>query len=89
VYSWLTIATTTDVRLVTNSASSPLPIIGTEIPVVGFYWAPALLLAMYLYRFSWGQGNLRDAGETRKRYIDSLHAADRHDIGPLLLFARA
>jgi Fic-DOC domain mobile mystery protein B len=40
-------------------------------------------------RLSWGQGNLRDAGETRKRYIDALHAADRHDIGPLLLFARA
>jgi len=37
VYSWLTIATTTDVRLLTNTASSPLPIIGTEIPIAGFY----------------------------------------------------
>ncbi len=50
VYSWLTIATTTDARLLTNSASSPLPIIGTEIPIAGFYWvAPILLLGVYLY----------------------------------------
>jgi len=50
VYSWLTIATTTDARLLTNSASSPLPIIGTEIPIVGFYLiAPILLLCVYLY----------------------------------------
>ncbi len=50
VYSWLTIATTTDARLLTNSASSPLPIIGTEIPIVGFYWvAPILLIGVYLY----------------------------------------
>ena len=33
VYSWLTIATTTDARLLTNSASSPLPIIQTEVPI--------------------------------------------------------
>jgi len=50
VYSWLTIATTTDARLLTNFASSPLPIIGTPIPIVGFYVAaPLLLLGLYLY----------------------------------------
>jgi len=50
VYSWLAVATTTDVRLITNSASSPLPIIQTPIPIVGFYWAaPLLLLCVYLY----------------------------------------
>lgn len=50
VYSWLTIATTTDVRLLTNSASSPLPIIQTEIPIAWFYWAaPLLILSVYLY----------------------------------------
>lgn len=38
VYSWLTIAMTTDAGLLTNTASSPLPIIGTTIPIVGFYW---------------------------------------------------
>ena len=50
VYAWLTIATTTDLRLLTNSTSSPLPIIGTEIPIVGFYFAaPLLLLSIYVW----------------------------------------
>jgi uncharacterized protein YjbI with pentapeptide repeats len=49
-YSWLAIATTTDPRLLTNSATSPLPIIGTEIPIVGFFWAaPVILLGAHLY----------------------------------------
>ena len=50
VYSWLTIATTTDVRLLTNTASSPLPIIGTEIPIAWFYIAaPLVLICLYCY----------------------------------------
>jgi uncharacterized protein YjbI with pentapeptide repeats len=50
VYSWLTIATTTDVRLLTNTASSPLPIIGTEIPIAGFYIAaPLVLICLFFY----------------------------------------
>lgn len=50
LYSWLTIGTTKDAALLTNSASSPLPIIGTELPIVGFYTvAPIVLLAMYFY----------------------------------------
>ncbi len=50
VFSWLTIATTTDVALLTNTASTPLPIIQTQVPIAGFYWAaPAILLALYFY----------------------------------------
>ena len=50
VFSWLTIATTTDVALLTNTASTPLPIIQTKVPIAGFYWAaPAILLALYFY----------------------------------------
>jgi len=50
LYSWLTIATTTDVNLITNRASTPLPIIQTSIPIVGFYWvAPLLLICVYFY----------------------------------------
>ena len=57
VYSWLTIATTTDVRLLTNTASSPLPIIGTEIPIAWFYIAaPLVLLSLYLYFHFYMQG---------------------------------
>jgi Fic-DOC domain mobile mystery protein B len=39
-------------------------------------------------RFTWGSGNLVDAGECRQRYINALRAADRHDYGPLLEFVR-
>jgi uncharacterized protein YjbI with pentapeptide repeats len=50
LYSLLTIATTTDARLLTNTASSPLPILGTEVPIVSFHLvAPVLLLGLYLY----------------------------------------
>ena len=48
------------------------------------------LLAMRLgrARFSWGWESLLEAGGLRARYIAALHAADEHDIGPLLAFAR-
>ena len=50
IYALLTVATTTDVRLLTNSASSPLPVIQTEVPIAGFYFAaPVILVALYLY----------------------------------------
>ncbi len=50
IYSGLTIATTLDARLITNSVSSPLPILGSEIPIVSFYWAgPIILLGLYFY----------------------------------------
>jgi Fic-DOC domain mobile mystery protein B len=39
-------------------------------------------------RFTWGSGNLFDAGEVRTRYIACMSAADRHDYRPLLSFAR-
>lgn len=49
-YVLLSIATTTDVRLLTNSGSSPLPIIGAQIPIVLFYlFSPFLLLGTYCY----------------------------------------
>lgn len=50
VYCWLTIAITTDASLFNNFAEQPLPIIGTRINLVMFYWAgPFLLLCVYLY----------------------------------------
>lgn len=39
--------------------------------------------------FSWGGGSLADASDLRTRYIAALQAADGHDIGPLLAFARS
>jgi uncharacterized protein YjbI with pentapeptide repeats len=50
LYSWLTIGTTKDVDLITNRVSSPLPIIQTAIPIVGFYVvAPIILISIYFY----------------------------------------
>jgi hypothetical protein len=40
-------------------------------------------------RFSWGQAQLIDAGATRSAYIAALQCADRHDLAPLIAFARS
>jgi Fic-DOC domain mobile mystery protein B len=40
-------------------------------------------------RFTWGGNLLSDAGGMRQSYIDALRAADGHDLGPLLAFARS
>jgi hypothetical protein len=39
--------------------------------------------------FSWGNSSLLDDDATRRAYIDALRVADRHDIAPLLTFARS
>lgn len=39
--------------------------------------------------FSWGGGSLANVGDLRARYVESLQAADNHDIGALLAFARS
>ncbi len=49
-YTWLSLATTTDVALLINAATAPLPIILTELPIAGFFWsAPLILLGFYAY----------------------------------------
>ena len=51
--------------------------------------ADLLIMSLGRERFSWGSASLQDAGATRRRYIAALHAADNHDVGPLLAFARS
>lgn len=51
--------------------------------------ADLLVMTLGGERFSWGSANLQDAGVVRQRYIAALQAADDHDIGPLLAFARS
>jgi Fic-DOC domain mobile mystery protein B len=51
--------------------------------------ADLLVMSLGGERFSWGSMNIQDPGDTRRRYIAALQAADRHDIHPLLLFARS
>lgn len=50
VYSYLTIATTTDPALVSNSSATALPLLQANVPVVWFYYlAPIILTALYIY----------------------------------------
>lgn len=51
--------------------------------------ADLLLVKLGRPRYSWGQVNLVDPGETRKRYVSALRAADNQDIMPLLEFVRS
>jgi Fic-DOC domain mobile mystery protein B len=39
--------------------------------------------------FIWGEGDLLQAGNVRRRYIEALRAADARDYGPLLAFLQA
>lgn len=49
-YSYLTIGTTTDAALFSNSVASPLPIIQAQVPIVWFYYfAPLILFLLYFY----------------------------------------
>ena len=51
--------------------------------------ADLLVMQSGSVRLTWGSANLQQAGDVRKRYIESLKAADDHDMGPLLAFARS
>jgi Fic-DOC domain mobile mystery protein B len=51
--------------------------------------ADLLILQSGGERLTWGSANLQQAGDVRRRYIESLKSADDHDIGPLLAFARS
>jgi Fic-DOC domain mobile mystery protein B len=39
--------------------------------------------------FTWGGADILRAGDFRRRYIEALRAADKHDVQPLLVFARS
>lgn len=51
--------------------------------------ADMLITSLGGKRFTWGRVSIVDPGATRARYLDAQRAADRHDIGPLLEFARS
>ena len=49
-YVCITVAKSTDANLILGDTSSHLPIVGTNIPIVAFFYAaPLLLLGVYLY----------------------------------------
>jgi len=51
--------------------------------------ADLLVMSLGGERFTWGSAEVQAVGDARGRYIAALKAADNHDIGPLLLFARS
>jgi Fic-DOC domain mobile mystery protein B len=50
--------------------------------------ADLLIVQLGGERFGWGKSNLQAAGDVRRAYIEALHAADDHDLGLLISFAR-
>ena len=90
VYSWLVIGTTTDVALILNTASSPLPIINTPIPIAGFYVVGATLLAaVYCYFHFYLQRLWRTLATLPAVFPDGTALDDRTDPWLLTNLVRA
>ena len=80
LYSWLTIGTTSDLNLVTNRATSALPIIQTSIPIVGFYFiAPVLLLLTFFYFHFYLQKLWEELGSLPAFFPDGLPLSSKAD----------
>jgi len=80
LYSWLTIAQTTDVELITNRAATPLPIIQAAIPIVGFYVvAPLILLCLYFYFHFYLQKLWEELGSLPAVFTDGRELHKRTD----------
>jgi Fic-DOC domain mobile mystery protein B len=51
--------------------------------------ADMIIVSLGGERFTWGRGDIRSNKEIRRSYILALKEGDRHDIAPLLAFARS
>lgn len=51
--------------------------------------ADLLAVALGRPRFTWGSANPVEPAATRAQYVAALRAADRHDLWPLIAFARS
>ena len=90
VYSWLVIGTTTDAALIVNTASSPLPIINTPIPIAGFYViGGTLLAAVYGYFHFYLQRLWRTLATLPAIFPDGTPLDDRTDPWLLTNLVRA
>jgi uncharacterized protein YjbI with pentapeptide repeats len=80
VYSWLVIGTTKDVQLIVNTATSPLPIINTAIPIAGFYVVgAAVLAAVYCYLHFYLQRLWRTLATLPAIFPDGVALDDKSD----------
>ena len=90
VYSWLVIGTTKDVQLIVNTATSPLPIINTPIPIAGFYIVgAALLAAVYCYLHFYLQRLWRTLATLPAVFLDGVALDDKTDPWLLTNLVRA
>jgi uncharacterized protein YjbI with pentapeptide repeats len=89
VYSWLVIGTTKDVQLIVNTATSPLPIINTPIPIAGFYVVgAALLAAVYCWLHFYLHRLWRVLGTLPAVFPDGMSLDDKSDPWPLTSLVR-
>jgi Fic-DOC domain mobile mystery protein B len=51
--------------------------------------ADLLIVQQRANRFTWGRANIQADSNARRAYIEALHAADNHDLAPLIDFARS
>jgi hypothetical protein len=51
--------------------------------------ADTLIVQLGGARFTWGNADLRMAGQVRTNYIEKLKLADKHQIEPLVAFVRS
>jgi uncharacterized protein YjbI with pentapeptide repeats len=80
LYSWLVIGKTHDVELILNTASSPLPVINTPIPIAGFYVVgAAILAAVYCYLHFYLQRLWRTLGTLPAIFPDGAALDDKTD----------
>ncbi len=90
VYSWLVIGTTTDLALILNPASSPLPIIKTPIPIASVYVIGAApLAAVYCYLHFYLQRLWRTLATLPAVFPDGTPARRQTDPGLLTNLVRA
>ncbi|MHB0769835.1 hypothetical protein ACYCVF_07470 [Bradyrhizobium sp. 1.29L] len=81
--------TMTITKLVNQSKEAGQPLKMIEEPVVLQPAADVLIVQLGGQRFTWGGADLQTAGAARATYMAALRAADNHDLGPLIAFARS
>ncbi len=77
-YSWLTINSTLDAKLLTDTGASQLPILNTQIPIVNFYaLVPIGLVALSLITMLQGQRLWAAVGAAPAALADGTTMADQ------------
>jgi hypothetical protein len=80
--SWVAISMTTDVALILNATSWPLPMIGEPVPIASFYViAATILAALYWYLHIRLQSLWRTLATLPAVFPDGTRLDDKTDLG--------